>query len=83
MMPFGWHEGGWGILWMLLAWGAFIALAWGLISALTSDGTKHQPDRDPRDVLAERFAEGEIDAEEYRQRLHVLEEAQTTKSAKR
>jgi putative membrane protein len=27
---------------------------------------------DPRNVLAERFARGEIDEEEYRSRLHVL-----------
>lgn len=31
-------------------------------------------DRDPERILAERFAHGELDAEEYRMRLRVLQE---------
>jgi putative membrane protein len=35
-----------------------------------------QPGRRPEDLLAERFARGEIDDEEYRRRIVVLREHQ-------
>lgn len=73
MMPYGWHDGGWGILWMILAWGAIVALVWVAIRAFAGGGDSSEPRRSAKDVLAERFAKGEIDADEYRERLTVLE----------
>ncbi|MGZ5297145.1 MAG: SHOCT domain-containing protein [Actinomycetota bacterium] len=73
MMPYGWHDGGWGIVWMVLSWGMVIALVWAALRAFMHEGDRRESPRDARDVLAERFAEGEIDAAEYGERLRVLE----------
>ena len=43
MMPYGWHDGGWGVLWMILSWGLIVAIMWGIFLALT-------PDRDRRET---------------------------------
>lgn len=74
-MMYGGHDGGWGIFWMILSWGAIVALVWMALRAFARDDDRREPPRDPRDVLAERFAKGEIDPEEYHERLRVLEEA--------
>ena len=81
MMHYGWNDGGWGIFWMIVSWGAIIALVWMAVRAFARDDDRRGPSRDPKDVLAERFAKGEIDSEEYHERLRVLEEDTTpTKS---
>ena len=72
MMPYGWHDGGWGITWMIISWSAIVALVWVLVRAFSPDGDRREGSRDPKDVLAERFAKGEIDADEYQKRLRVL-----------
>jgi putative membrane protein len=77
-MMYGWHDGGWGIVWMIASWGVIIALVWAAVRAFTRDGDRREAPRDPKDVLAERFAKGEIDSDEYRDRLRVLEENDTT-----
>jgi putative membrane protein len=64
----GWHHGGWWIilpiLWLLLA--AFVAaLVW-------RRGGRHDGGDSPRRILGERFARGEISADEYRDRLADL-----------
>ena len=74
MMPYGWHDGGWAIVWMILSWGVIVAVVWVAIRAFGPGGDRRDPPRDPKDLLAERFAKGEIDAEEYRERLRMLEE---------
>jgi len=70
---FGWGWGGWlGMtLLMLVFWGALI---W-LISTLVGNGSGKDtpPPRRAEDVLAERFARGEIGQAEYLDRLHVLQ----------
>lgn len=51
------------------------ALVWAVLSTVVADGCPRDR-REPRgakDMLAERFAKGEIDAGEYRERLHTLE----------
>lgn len=78
-----WYEGDWG-------WGAWLAMTagmlafWGLviwtILALVrgSAGEGARRDMTPEQILAERFARGEIDAEEYRRRLTALRESHTS-----
>jgi len=87
-----WHDGyggwGWGS-WVLSAvvLTVFFALVITAIVAavryLGGPGHHHgtaapgvQPGRKPEDLLAERFARGEIDDEEYRRRIVVLREHQ-------
>lgn len=78
MMWYG-NDPGWAG-WLLMTFGmvafwtlvvvAVVALARGL----RDDGTRHGPgDVDPRRLLDERFARGEIDAEEYRERRDLLD----------
>ena len=76
-----WHNGsagGWLImaLMMIAFWGGLI---WLVVSLLRHNTTIHHPPPpqpsarpSPEDILHERLARGEIDAEEYRQRLDAL-----------
>ena len=73
-MMYGWHDGAWGIIWMVLSWGVIIGLVWVGLRAFTRDGDRREPSRTAKDILAERFARGEIDADEYAERLRVLDE---------
>jgi putative membrane protein len=72
MMPHGWHDGSWGILWMVASWVAIIALVWVIARAIIGPGGGERQ-RDPKEILQERLARGEIDEAEYRSRLNVLE----------
>ena len=83
MMYWGTGMGGWGMLLMtvsgLLFWGLIIA---GIVALVRSTGrggqavpaavpaTAQAPT--PQQVLADRFARGEIDEDEYSRRLQVL-----------
>ena len=60
----------WGTLMMV----AFVALVVFVVLALVrSDRTRSQPGTErARDILAERYARGEIDADEYRKRLETI-----------
>ena len=58
---------------MVVFWGLLITLAVVLVRGLnrpTGDGASSRPS--PERMLAERFARGEIDEEEYRRRLDTL-----------
>ena len=68
----GWNWWAWALMWlgMLLFWGLAI---WGI--ALLVRGGRRLDDAPPERVLAERYARGEIDEEEYRRRLDVLRAA--------
>jgi putative membrane protein len=79
MMYWGNGMGGWGYVLMtvsmLLFWGLLIAGVVLLVRYLGGD--RRQPPSttagpDPRSLLAERFARGEINEDDYRQRLKVL-----------
>jgi putative membrane protein len=74
-MPFGWHDGGWGVLWMIASWALIVAIVVFAVRAL-SGGSPDRPERthDPRAILDERFARGEINEHEYHERTRVLEE---------
>ena len=69
----GWMGGG---LMMLVFWGALVAL---VVFLMRGFGGHHSHDGerrngpDAREILAERFARGEISEEEFEQRRGVLE----------
>jgi putative membrane protein len=69
----GWSWWGWTLmsLTMLAFWGLVI---WGVAALLRrpGDGRQEQQQPDSERILAERFARGEIDQDEYRQRLQTL-----------
>jgi putative membrane protein len=71
----GYDMSGWGWLLMTLGMLGLWALVAVLALALRRPG---QPGQQPRpgaeEILAERLARGEIDPEEYRQRLQTLQE---------
>lgn len=78
-----WHDGmnGWGYgfttIGLVLFWGLVILAGIVLFRYLSRSEQRpvNPPKAGPtaRDVLAERFARGEIDAEQYRQRLATLD----------
>jgi putative membrane protein len=68
------HDGDWGHSWWplwLLFWAALIGL--GVWFVIRRRGHRHDPLDRAREVLAERFASGELTGEEYRQRLDELQ----------
>jgi putative membrane protein len=85
MYWYGDHMSGWGyglgIILTVVFWGALIAAVIAVIRYLgrgrqdrlppEPPGQASQPSR-AEQVLAERFARGEIDADEYRERLDTL-----------
>ena len=71
------NGGGWAVgmvILMILFSGSIVALLWVGVRALSN--RPPQPgstDRqEPRDILAERLARGEIEPEEFQRRLEVL-----------
>ncbi|GAA0415338.1 SHOCT domain-containing protein [Streptomyces luteireticuli] len=80
MFWYGNHGGGWGWLAMSIGMILFWVLVIGaLVLLFRSLGRPHErphwgspPAASAEQILAERFARGEIDEEEYRLRLEVL-----------
>ena len=75
LVDVGWghHSWGWGWLTMIAWWGV-IAVGVVLLVRHFSRGDGVQPGRpSARAILEERFARGEIDGDEFRDRLAVLE----------
>ena len=74
-MPYGWHGGGWGVLWMIASWALIVAIVVFIVRAF-SPGAPDRSGRtdDPQSILDERFARGEISEDEYRDRKRVLKE---------
>jgi putative membrane protein len=72
----GYAMSGWGWLLMTLGMLGFWALVAVVAVALLRrpDQPDQQPRLNPEEVLAQRLARGEIDLEEYRQRLQTLQE---------
>lgn len=75
-----WYDNGAGWGWWLLMGFGIVAL-WGFVAVAVStlvraprDGSSdaRPAEPDPRQVLDERFARGEIDADEYRARRTLL-----------
>jgi flagellar biosynthesis/type III secretory pathway M-ring protein FliF/YscJ len=49
MMPYGWHDGSWGILWMVASWLVIVVLVWVIVRAMIrpeAGGGERQ--RDPK-----------------------------------
>jgi len=67
----GWGWGGWPfmILTMLVFWGV---IAWVVVTLVRRSSGSREAAPSAEQILAERFARGEIDAEEYRKRLETL-----------
>ena len=85
----GWHGMGgsgwmWGMHWLWwLFWIAVAGfLAWAVVSAIGSSGSddpRGPSSREtPEDTLRRRYAAGEIDEEEFRERLRVLRDRSET-----
>lgn len=76
------HMGAWGVGWMWL-WGMammvlFVAwIVWGVRAANVPTSAQRTSRRSPTDraceILAERYARGELTTEEYRERVSELE----------
>lgn len=72
-----WNDGwGWGVWLMMMG---FMFVFWGLIAWVVAalvrgqSGTRYQPQpRSAQEILAERFARGEIDEDEYARRMNAL-----------
>jgi putative membrane protein len=78
MYGYGWGGMGWG---MLLFWGLFIVLVVAVVRGLGNRGGNDAPTAPPPpapgasalDILAQRYARGEIDREEFEQKRRDLE----------
>ena len=71
------HDGGGGwvlgmVLMMLLFWGSLGALVFYVVHTLVPRRQSPDPQAEAKAVLAQRLARGEIDTDEYRQRLDAL-----------
>ena len=72
----GWgHMGDWGGGWMWL-WGTVMMIGFAILIVWlvrASTGSAGPPQREPaeraREILAERYAKGELSTEEYRERI--------------
>ena len=73
MWGYGW--GGWvgGFLMMALFWGGLALVAYLLVRTTRPGSTTPSEPAKGLDILAERFARGEITAEEFKERRSVIE----------
>lgn len=67
---------------MTIAMVVFWTLVIRAFVAVTRSPQRADPHRSPEQVLAERFAAGEIDRDDYNQRLTALQSTRTTRSAR-
>jgi putative membrane protein len=71
-----WTDSGWSWWWMLpmMTFMAALlgAIAWALLMATRAPKTESPTRPNAEDILNERFARGEIDASDYRERLAAL-----------
>ena len=76
-MPYGWHDGGWGIAWMIVSWALLVAIVVWIVRSLdrTPSSTRSDASRDRPDaerILEERFARGEISEQELTDKRRVI-----------
>lgn len=75
-MVVGWGMTAWGWVWMALMMGGgtlLLILLVMLVLRASSPASRGEPREDPKEILASRFARGEIDEAEYRRRLTALQ----------
>lgn len=69
-----WWGSGYGWIWMLLTWVVVVGLVgWAVAAFAGRDSRRPDDPSSARRILDERFARGEIEAEEYRRRRDELE----------
>jgi putative membrane protein len=87
--PWAWHDGGgfWG-LWILIPlffWGGIVFLITWTVTRIFPKGRRDDRSEGPRDsaeeILRERFARGEINAEEYERSLEILRTGTTRRTS--
>ena len=71
------NGGGWAVgmvILIILFWGSIVALLWVGVRALSNRPRQvgSMDRQNPRDILAERLARGEIEPEEFQRRLEML-----------
>lgn len=65
-----WSLGGFGFLWMALFWtGVILLVVWAVRRA---EAPTTRPERGALEILEERFARGELDADEFTARRQQL-----------
>ncbi len=67
----GWDGWGWMLGWHLLGWALLVVAVVAIVVAVTRTGGRDRRG-DAERILAERYARGEIDTEEYRSRREAL-----------
>lgn len=74
----GYGMGGFGGITMILFWGLIIIGIFLVIKYLTSGQSSNAPppERDPLQILKERYARGEIDTQEFEERKKMLGDGQ-------
>lgn len=67
-------DGGWMWVWAVVMMALFVALIVWLVQTATHRSGSHPHDHSARarEILAERFAKGELSTEEYRERVDEL-----------
>lgn len=70
----GWGWGAWTVMMLgsVAFWGLLI---WAVVALTRGADARPEPKTDPQDILAARFAAGDIDEDEYRRRLDGLRSA--------
>jgi putative membrane protein len=71
-----WGGGGWGWGWMIIGMvlmvGFWALVAWVIVTVVRCPGAPRSSSRDAQQILDERFARGELEVDEYRQRGDAL-----------
>lgn len=78
----GWNGGWLGFVWMFLFLAVIVIVVYAVVRTLVTTPARSQaafepPAPGPLEILAERFASGDISSEEYTERRRVLEASGT------
>jgi putative membrane protein len=69
----GWGMGFWMLCGLALTSGVVVLIAWAVVSvSRRADDDGRRPQQAPLDILRERYARGEISAEEFEQAKRIL-----------
>ena len=74
----GWNDGWLGFIWLLLILAVIVVVIYAVVriagASARNEAPHGAPQPDPLEILADRFARGEISTEDYTERRRVLEE---------